>query len=52
MILINIIILYFVQIAHADDFPSTGPCLASRSNYSYCIIKHYGTTHAMMHDVI
>ena len=24
MILINIIILYFIQITHTDDFPSTG----------------------------
>ena len=27
MILINIIILYFIQITHTDDFPSTGPHL-------------------------
>ena len=24
MIIINIIILYFIQIRHSDDFPSTG----------------------------
>ena len=24
MIIINIIILYFIQITHTDDFPSTG----------------------------
>ena len=29
MIMITIIVLYFIQIRHADDFPSTGPLLVT-----------------------
>ena len=36
MIIIKIIIQYFIQIRHSDDFPSTG---IPASGYNYLIIK-------------
>ena len=33
MIIIKIIILYFIQIRHTDDFPSTGTRLVNDNNY-------------------
>ena len=38
MIIIKIIILYFIQIRHTDDFPPTGTP-ASNNNYSIYILK-------------
>ena len=32
MILINIILLYFIEITHTDDFPSTGTRLVGITN--------------------
>ena len=32
MIIIKIIILYFIQITHTDDFPSTGTRLVNNNN--------------------
>ena len=38
MIIIKIIILYFIQIRHTDDFPSTGTHLVLINLQSYCIL--------------
>ena len=35
MIIIKIIILYFIQIRHTDDFPSTGTRLVCIINVTY-----------------
>ena len=38
MIIIKIIILYFIQSRHTDDFPSTG-IPASNNNYLQCVLR-------------
>ena len=43
MIIIKIIFIYFIDIAHTDDFPSTGTRLVSNEhlNSTTCISIHY-----------
>ena len=41
IIIINIIILYFIQIRHTDDFPSTGTGLVNRNKWK-CAKKYIG----------
>ena len=45
MIIINIIILYFIQITHTDDFPSTGTRLViinfGSSVLETCVIESF-----------
>ena len=41
MIIIKIIILYFIQIRHNDDFPSTGTRLVIY-NASFCTVHRVG----------
>ena len=37
MIIIKIIILYFIQIRHTDDFPTTGKRLVGPIHYLVCV---------------
>ena len=53
MIIINIIILYFIQIRHTDDFPSTGTCLVYLigPNASSCINSLYRRPCTFMYNI-
>ena len=44
MIIIKIIILYFIQIRHTDDFPSTGTHLVIIINIIILYFKHIAHT--------